>query len=213
MRLNILIGGKAGQGINKVSGIVSQTLMKHGYYVFNYRDYPSIIRGGHNFNVLSVSDKPISSHESKIDGIVALDSNTIKVHKQELRKGGFVISYKPFLEFGLNANIALSGALMKILGIKKDVLMNELDLTLKHKAYYTKSVEAAETGYESQKSKYNLKKLNNKDSLLRGSKAISLGAINSKIDLYIGYPMTTSTNALHELAPSQIENIFIVLQD
>ena len=53
MRLNILIGGKAGQGINKVSGIVSKILINQGYFTFNYRDYPSIIRGGHNFNVLS----------------------------------------------------------------------------------------------------------------------------------------------------------------
>ena len=78
MRLNIIIGGKAGQGINKVSGIISKTLISQGYFTFNYRDYPSIIRGGHNFNVLSVSDKPISSHESKIDIIIALDELTKK---------------------------------------------------------------------------------------------------------------------------------------
>ena len=88
MRLNILIGGEAGQGINKISSIVSQILVKQGYYVFNYRDYPSLIRGGHNFNVLSISDKQIQSHESKIDGIVAMDSLTISRHKKELNKKG-----------------------------------------------------------------------------------------------------------------------------
>ena len=55
MKLSILIGGKAGQGINLVSGLVSQTLNHQGYFTFNYRDYPSLIRGGHNFNVLSIS--------------------------------------------------------------------------------------------------------------------------------------------------------------
>ena len=56
MKLNILIGGKAGQGINKVSEIVSAIMVEQGYFTFNYRDYPSLIRGGHNFNVLCVSN-------------------------------------------------------------------------------------------------------------------------------------------------------------
>ena len=98
MRLNIVIGGKAGQGINKVSEIVSHTLIKQGYFTFNYRDYPSIIRGGHNFNVLSISDKKIESHESKLDGIVAMDDNTLKVHEKDLKKNGFIIKPDSFLE-------------------------------------------------------------------------------------------------------------------
>ena len=162
MRLNILIGGKAGQGINKVSKIVSSVLIRNGYYTFNYRDYPSIIRGGHNFNVLSISDKPISSHESKLDGIVALDENTRKVHGNELRKNGFVIDYKEFVNFGINLNIALSGALIKILGVDKDVLINQVKKSLKSKSSFKDSVKAAEAGYNSHDEIYHLKKLNNK---------------------------------------------------
>ena len=82
MRLNILIGGKAGQGISKVSRIITKTLVDYGYFIFNYRDYPSIIRGGHNFSVLSISDKSIASHESKLDGIIDLDEDTKKIHKK-----------------------------------------------------------------------------------------------------------------------------------
>ena len=123
MRLNILIGGKAGQGINKVSGIVSKILINQGYFIFNYRDYPSIIRGGHNFNVLSISDKEISSHESKIDILIALDELTKQIHKDEIKKNGIIIDYKDFLRFGLNLNIALSGALTKILGIPLKILL------------------------------------------------------------------------------------------
>jgi len=66
MRYNILIGGAAGQGINKISQIISDLLSDYGYFTFNYRDYPSLIRGGHNFNVLSLSDKQIMSTDSKI---------------------------------------------------------------------------------------------------------------------------------------------------
>ncbi len=92
MRLNILIGGKAGQGINKVSSIVSNVLVKYGYFTFNYRDYQSLIRGGHNFNVLSISEEQISSHETKMDILVALDERTIKTHNKALKKEGIKIS-------------------------------------------------------------------------------------------------------------------------
>ena len=86
MKLNVLIGGRAGQGINKISEIVSGVLAGYGYFVFNYRDYPSLIRGGHNFNILVISDERVGSYESKLDGIVALDDNTRSVHKKELKK-------------------------------------------------------------------------------------------------------------------------------
>lgn len=214
MRLNILIGGKAGQGINKVSGIVAKTLQENGYYVFNYRDYPSIIRGGHNFNILSIADTPIESHESTIDGIVALDKNTLNVHKTKLQKGGFVIDYKQFIYLGINANIALSGALIKILGFDKKYLEQEITTSLKKKGddVVQKALDAAHQGYESQKQKYSLKKLKNKISILSGSQAIAQGAIGSQLDLYVAYPMTPSTNALHELAKHQVEKKYMVFQ-
>ncbi|MEK6917894.1 MAG: 2-oxoacid:acceptor oxidoreductase family protein [Nanoarchaeota archaeon] len=208
MKLNILIGGKAGQGINKTSQIVSQTLTNHGYFVFNYRDYPSIIRGGHNFNVLSISDESIESHESMLDGIVAMDENTIRVHKPELKKDGFIIGYKDFLKFGINLNIAQTGALMKILGIEKDTLVGEVEKTLGSK----ESIDALEVGFSSEKQKYTLKNIKRKISVMTGNEAVAQGAINSKIDLYFAYPMTPTTNALHELASKQLENNYVVFQ-
>jgi 2-oxoglutarate/2-oxoacid ferredoxin oxidoreductase subunit alpha len=208
MRLNILIGGKAGQGINKVSQIVAGALAKYGYFTFNYRDYQSLIRGGHNFNVLSISDEWIGSHESKLDGIIALDENTLTQHKSELKKGGFTITEKGFEDLGMNLNVALAGALTKILGIPEAELDAEIKIQLKN----PESQEAAKKGFESQKEKFKLKKLKNKPEIISGSEAIAKGAINSKIDLYIAYPMTPATNAMHELAKHQEENNMRVFQ-
>jgi len=207
MRLNILIGGKAGQGINKVSEIVSETLREIGYYTFNYRDYQSLIRGGHNFNVLSISDKWIASHESKLDGLVALDEKTLSLHKEELKKEGFTITFEGFKDLGMDLNVALAGALIKILGIEKKVLLSKIKEELDEDA-----AKAAEKGYESQKEKFKLKKLSNKIEIMSGSKAVADGAINSGIDLYIAYPMTPATGTMHELAAKQIKNKFVVFQ-
>jgi 2-oxoglutarate/2-oxoacid ferredoxin oxidoreductase subunit alpha len=209
MRFNILIGGKAGQGINKVSEIVSAVLVNQGYFTFNYRDYPSLIRGGHNFNVLSTSENRIGSIESKLDVIVALDGKTAELHKEELKQEGVVISFEEFKDLGRNLNIALSGALIKILGIDKEVLIEEVKRALKNSE---DAVKAAEQGYDSQESKFDLKKLNNNIKIMTGSRAVSKGAIDSGIDLYIAYPMTPATGVMHDLASKQVENNLMVFQ-
>ena len=78
MRYNVLFGGAAGQGPNILTHILGEVLVKQGYYAFYSRDYQSLIRGGHNFNVLSFSDKPIGCNDSKVDAIIALDENSKK---------------------------------------------------------------------------------------------------------------------------------------
>jgi 2-oxoglutarate/2-oxoacid ferredoxin oxidoreductase subunit alpha len=210
MKLNILIGGKAGQGINKISEIVSSILNSYGYFTFNYRDYQSLISGGHNFNVLCVSDKRVGSTEGKFDITVALDDNTIFLHKSSLRKNGVIISYKKFEkdELGRNLNVALAGALIKVLGIDKEVLVDEIRRQFKNE----ESNKVSEKGYDSQDFRFNLEKLNNRIFKMNGSKGISQGAINSNIDLYLAYPMTPATGVMHELASNQIKNNLMVFQ-
>src|SRR3989344_1567878 len=143
MRFNILIGGKAGQGINKVSQIVSDILTEQGYFTFNYRDYPSLIRGGHNFNILSISDKRVGSYESKLDGIVAMDEKTIVLHKNELKNNGFIIDFKEFDGLGRNLNIALAGALIKIFGIDKRILIDRIKKEFNNQ----EAISASEKGF------------------------------------------------------------------
>lgn len=196
MRLNILIGGKAGQGINKISEIVSKVLVRYGYFIFNYRDYPSLIRGGHNFNILSVSNKRVGSYESKLDVIVAMDEKTLEIHKGELKKEGVIINVKGFEDLGKNLNVAQSGALIKILSLEKEILIKEI----KEQFDNEDSNKAAEQGFDSQEKKFDLGKLDNKVSIMTGSQAVAEGAVNSGINLYIAYPMTPATGVLHELA-------------
>ena len=94
MEKTILIGGEAGMGSAVTSHFIGKIFTEWGYYVFNYRDYPSLIRGGHNFNILKISDKPVYSHELKYDFILALDQKTIDTHKKDLNKGGLVFEAK-----------------------------------------------------------------------------------------------------------------------
>lgn len=212
MRGEILIGGNAGQGINKLSEIISEVISQRGYFVFNQRDYQSLIRGGHNFNIISFSDKKISSHTSKVDILVALDNQTIETHKKELKKGGTVLSYALFEKENLkkDLNIALSGAIIKILGIEEKYLLEKIKEDFEDE----KIIQDAKIGYcqKSLKVKYNLKKLNNKIKLMSGSEAVAVGALNSELNLYLSYPMTPATGVMNELAKEQVKNNLIVFQ-
>ena len=209
MKLNIIIGGAAGQGINKVSQIFSNVLSTHGYFTFNYRDYMSLIRGGHNFNTLAVSDQPIESHDAVADILVALDERTVKTHSKALKKNGILISGDQFKDLGRNQNVALAGSLTKIFGIPLNTLENEIRSQFKKSE---EAVIAAKKGYDSYETSQELAKLKNSPTILSGSQAIAVGAVNSGLDLYIAYPMTPATNAMHELAATQLKNNHLVFQ-
>jgi len=202
MRMNILIGGKAGQGINKISEIVTSLLSKLGYFTFNYRDYPSLIRGGHNFNILSFSDTRVGSIESKLDIILALDENTLKIHKNKLKKSGIIISFDKFdSNLGKDLNIAMAGALIKVLGVDKKMLVEQV----KEEFGDSEKIKAIELGFDLGKKKFELEKINNKVEIMTGSKAMALGAMDSEIDIYFAYPMTPATGLMHELASFQVK--------
>jgi 2-oxoglutarate ferredoxin oxidoreductase subunit alpha len=198
MRWNILFGGKAGQGANILTYVLAKALVKWGYYVFYSRDYQSLIRGGHNFNVLSFSDKPIFSNDLKINMIISLDKDSINFHKKDLVKSGMIIE-------GEDSNMFFAGRIFKILGIDFKFLDNELkDL----KKRYKENLSEAKKGYLSENVNIKIKKLKSSGNIfMNGSFGISKGAMLSGLDVYYAYPMTPATGVLSELAQMSAKTI------
>ena len=193
MKYNILFGGKAGQGANILTHILAESLAESGYYVFYYRDYQSLIRGGHGFNVLTFSDKPVHSHESKYDVIVALDNTTVEKHKSGLKKDGVLIE-------GKFPNMYYAGRMYKALGLP----FSMLDKRLKGLKRYNENLKDAKKGYEEQSDALHVPKVKKaKRTFSSGSIAVSEGAVKSGLDRYFAYPMTPSTAVLGELAQRQ----------
>jgi len=197
MRFDIIFGGKAGQGPNILTEVVSEGLIKKGFYVFYSRDYQSLIRGGHNFNMLGFSDMPIGSNSSKIDILVCLDKNTLDVHKKSLKNKGIILK-------GEEENMFFAGAVYKILGIDLKILEDEL----RKLHNYEENVKHARKGYENEKRRLKLPELNKplqNLSFMNGSQTISMGAVNSGLDYYYAYPMTPATPVLTDLSQMQLE--------
>ena len=203
MRLNILFGGAAGQGPNILSHILGEVLVKLGYFVFYSRDYQSLIRGGHNFNVLTFSETPIYSNDGKIDILIALDENTEKIHKNNLNKNGLILK-------GHKENMYYAGTLFKILGLDFKLLETKLKNLKKR---FEENLKNSKEGYEEEKRSIkivNSKKINS--YFMNGNQGISEGAIKSGLDIYYAYPMTPSTSVLVELAGKQSEKNILVLE-
>ena len=202
MKYQILFGGRAGQGANILTHILAESLAEEGYNVFYYRDYQSLIRGGHSFNVLAFSSDTINSNDSKVDVIVALDSKTAPMHKDKLKKGGIIID-------GKAGNMYFAGRMFKALGIP----FKNLDKQLKKLSRYKENIIESKRGYSEQKENIKVSPpKGKKKELSSGSISLSEGAVKSGLDLYFGYPMTPSTAVLTELAQRQEESGHLVLE-
>jgi 2-oxoglutarate ferredoxin oxidoreductase subunit alpha len=97
-RITFLIGGEAGQGITRSGSVLGKTLMRAGLQVFGANDYPSIIRGGHNFYILTASLRKVYSQDDRVDLVIALNKETVLLHQHELNEGGGIV-YDKRIEF------------------------------------------------------------------------------------------------------------------
>ncbi len=89
--ITILIGGKAGQGIQTIGAILAGICHDAGLFVFSVDDFQSRIRGGHSFHLLRVASRPLSAPSGSPHILVALDENTYGIHQGKLLPGGIAI--------------------------------------------------------------------------------------------------------------------------
>src|ERR1700722_154005 len=98
-RFSTKIVGASGQGINSVGAIIAKGLKRSGYFVFGYREYPSLIKGGHASYQLDIASERICSSESKVNILVALDHHGLEVNLGDLKPGGLVLHVTPDWRF------------------------------------------------------------------------------------------------------------------
>jgi len=85
------IGGPAGSGISSVGLIFSKMAARSGYRTFDYMEYPSIVRGGHNVMQVGVSADPVLAPLKSTDFLVALDQETVDRHSGEMTDQGILV--------------------------------------------------------------------------------------------------------------------------
>lgn len=89
--LQWLIGGEAGYGIMTTGVTMAKIFTRLGLSVFDYVEYPSLIRGGHNAYFVRASSEVIHAPKKTVDILVALNRETIDKHKDELAENAAVL--------------------------------------------------------------------------------------------------------------------------
>ena len=161
---NLLIGGAAGQGIETTGNVIEKILKANGYNVFVTRDLMSRVRGGHNFTTLRFGRDPVLSHDLKVDGILAVNQESIDLHVDDLREGGFILADESFktddpraIKLAMNqtakdlgnprvASSVAVGALVKLFDLPEEALLEIFQQTLRPQ-YVDINMEAAKAGF------------------------------------------------------------------
>lgn len=85
------IGGEAGFGIMASGTMLARAFSRAGYHVFATNEYPSLIRGGHNLVTVRIATEKFEAMNRDVQILVALNKETIDLHKAEVSEGALVI--------------------------------------------------------------------------------------------------------------------------
>ncbi|WP_422486832.1 2-oxoacid:acceptor oxidoreductase subunit alpha [Gudongella sp. DL1XJH-153] len=228
MDYTILIGGAAGQGIETVVLLLEKTIKRSGYNVFTYKNYMSMVRGGHNFMQVRFSDKAISTYSTKVDMIFAMTAETVDFHKNNLKDDGVIILDEDFYkedgfmqlpfkrlakEIG-NEKVVPTigfGVIGRYFGLDKDIAGNALKETFKDKVLQL-NLEALDKGFDLTETHIQLDKKEDNNIIINGNQALAMGAIAAGVKYYCGYPMTPSTSVMSYISGKSREMGIVVDQ-
>ncbi|KKS85951.1 MAG: Pyruvate flavodoxin/ferredoxin oxidoreductase domain protein [Parcubacteria group bacterium GW2011_GWA2_43_11] len=225
----IAIGGAAGDGAREAGINFSELLNELGYKTFSSFDYPSLIRGGHNFARISYSIEPVYADYKELDVLVAVNAESVLVHQHSLKEGARVFVEEAYLsevkDLGIDLiplpmkkiaeelkapQVARTSSAFGAYGYTLGIPLNQLKM-LADKVYANvgseMNVALVEKGYN------HVKKLGVPQDVcdiptehgeigevMDGNKAIAKGFLAAGLEAYVGYPMTPSTSTLQFLA-------------
>ena len=223
---SILIGGIAGDGINEAGLTAARLMNRLGYRIFMYYDYPSLIKGGHNFSMVRASSERIGVCRDEIDLLIALNQDTVDRHSGRLKEGSiFIFDADNVMGEGIAEkscgisvtgilkeegapsvmkNSCILGAFCHAVGIGWTVLEEVLKKHIPKKLEL--NLKVARRGYDQASEFCRIAWLDNSpEPIITGNQAISLGLIRAGLEAYVAYPMTPSSAILDFMANSAEE--------
>jgi 2-oxoglutarate ferredoxin oxidoreductase subunit alpha len=234
----IKIAGQAGYGIKSSGLLLGKILIESGFYVTDYNEYPSLVRGGHNAYQITFSPKKIFAPHFLVDIFFSLNPGHYQTHLNEFTSKSLIFvdediknittSKGHFLYLPLKELATEVGSLLVSNTICLGVLAYILDLDCKlikklTSETYCKAVElnlkAIDAGFtyaQNNFAEYKVKvthpqKKHQETGLYDGNEAYGWGFIQGGGKFYAAYPMTPATGALHFLAQKQEEyNLTVV---
>jgi 2-oxoglutarate ferredoxin oxidoreductase subunit alpha len=215
-----IVGGKAGEGVKKAGSSAAQLFASMGRQVFQMDDYQSLIKGGHNFSVISSAKRKITSHYIKADLVVAPDKRSYDLHKEHLSERGIMVynsdkvseaeglgiplttEAKKYPNPDLRIGVGAVATLAAVVGWDKDglkrLIQSEYPKDVENNVAYAMAIYAMV--YPKIGGRFQMERGDKKRPIISGNEAIDLGAVAGGLDTYYAYPMTPSSSLLHFLA-------------
>lgn len=236
----IAIGGAAGDGVREAGANFSEFVSALGYHAFFSFEYPSLIRGGHNYARISYSPDAVRADYRELDVLVAVNAESVRLHLPELKQGAHVfvesayvdqlkdvgIEYialpmKQYAEEAGAPQVARTssafGAYAYTLGIPLPRLL-ELARAVFANVGADINTKLVERGYKHMEALSYPRTAGelpasgkSTGELMDGNKAIAKGLLAAGLQAYVGYPMTPSTSTLQYLARAGKERGLVVV--
>lgn len=234
------IGGEAGFGIMTTGVVFSKITTRSGYHIFDYVEYPSLIRGGHNAYEVHVMDTDVSYLNQNIDILVCLNKETYDKHKSRLTPKSLVIfdqdefeitdevnkiivPFKKILSdlkgqpimkntISLGASVGiLGGDIEELIKIVTEQFSKKGEKVINfNKQFIRAGYEVIQKNYSDRILNYLTKKIGDSKLVLTGNDAFSLGSVIADCRVYVAYPMTPSSTVLTDLAAWQKDTGMVV---
>jgi 2-oxoglutarate/2-oxoacid ferredoxin oxidoreductase subunit alpha len=227
--ISIRITGEAGQGMQTVGMALCSLCARVGLHFFAHQDYMSRVRGGNNYFQVRVSRDPVYALRAKADIIVALDAQSVALHRGARSTGGLIvadgkkfglaapdadIADVPLYEIAQQAgasdlyvNSAAFGAVAGMMKVDSALVQDIIRSAFADKAEEItgKNIAAAAAGYAAGQAysdeRFVVASGKNKSTfIINGNDAIALGALRAGVKFYAAYPMTPSTSIMTTFA-------------
>ena len=220
--VNVMIGGAAGQGLATVGQLLAKSLVRSGYEIVVRQDYMSRVRGGHNTFIIRAAAGDIRAPREDMDILVALNQETLDLHKDELVADGLVVLGDDLDAGGLPAlrvpfkdlapkpifqNVAALGVLAATLGLDPEVPKALLAQTFAKKGdeIVARNHAVLDAAYEWQgRQELDFEPLDPAPErgprmMIGANEAIALGALAAGVKFCSFYPMTPATSVAQNL--------------
>jgi len=126
VRISLKIVGASGQGIDSIGEVVAKALKRAGYCVFGYREYPSLIKGGHASYQIDFSDEEIRSSETKVNIVIALNHHGLEHNVTDLKNGGILIHSTENWKFPKEIQKVIDDRSLKIVEFPVEKILRDL---------------------------------------------------------------------------------------
>ena len=234
------IGGEAGQGIATPGDILARIFVRRGLHLTTYNAYQSIIRGGHIFLTVRVSDEKIYSHGDRLDLLLCLNQDTMDRHHNLMGPGSRIVFNSdniksegaargvglcplPIAELTqsrnrLVQNTVAVGSIMALMKLDFQLLEESLRLRFQRQgeAVVDENIRVARAGYDYTLANFepfsqDVARGDTPLAVWAGNDAIAMGAAAAGVKFYAAYPMSPSSGILHWMA-SNARNLGIMVR-